>query len=270
MLKCHDIDELMMDHLYGELEGARAEEFGAHVAECARCQGELEGFAKTRSAFRGLGMMTPSPGVTARLLVEAAKRAPKGKKAEGGVWEWLAGLLRPLALHPGLAAAASLLLVAGVVGMLAMRGRFHASAPLQPRAPMATPAAATTPAPEPIPDSLRGQRQQAMPPAVSPSTPDPSQRVARPATAIEAVELPGPTFKGAGNKTKVVPSGNVSAGNEGLLDNALALRRGIRRVDPDYYNRRVANDPTFAACDERQPGGAGAADVEQQAAPASK
>ncbi len=116
MMQCTDINELMMDFIYRELEVTREDEFRAHVASCSRCGAELASLERTRSALRELPDAEPPAAVTARLLHEAAKRMPRASEEQhGGILSWLAGLFRPVMAHPGWAAAASLVVLVGVV-----------------------------------------------------------------------------------------------------------------------------------------------------------
>lgn len=116
MMVCRDIDEHMMEFLYRELEAPRAQAFQAHVEACQRCQAELGDLELTRRTLRSLPDAEPPPRVSARLLHEAAQRAVSGKR--GGILGRLFGAFTPLGMHPALAAALSLVLVAGVAGVL--------------------------------------------------------------------------------------------------------------------------------------------------------
>jgi anti-sigma factor RsiW len=119
MMQCTDINELMMDFIYRELETKREDEFRAHLASCARCGSELASLERTRHALRELPDAEPPAAVTARLLHEAAKRVPRKaareEEARGGLLSWLSGLFRPVIAHPAWAAAASLVILVGVV-----------------------------------------------------------------------------------------------------------------------------------------------------------
>lgn len=140
MSECKDIDALMIDWLYGELDESQEAPFDDHVATCARCRAELDSLKETRDAMRDLPEEDPPPALSAILLHEAAKRAPapaRGRAARAvavdsrpGIFEWLAGLLRPLVQHPAAAAVATLVLVAGVAGSLYLRGAHDVAEPL--------------------------------------------------------------------------------------------------------------------------------------------
>jgi anti-sigma factor RsiW len=82
MMQCRDIDELMVEFLYQELEGERLADFQKHVEGCAHCGAEMKSLMRTRQALRALPEAEPSPAVSARLLHEAAKRtAPAPERA---------------------------------------------------------------------------------------------------------------------------------------------------------------------------------------------
>src|SRR6185503_6501515 len=121
MMECRDIDELMVDFIYQELDAEKTEAFRTHVSGCARCGAEIQSLQRTRQALRSLPEAEPSPAVSARLLHEAGKRAAKAEA--GGFFGWLAKMIGPVMAHPAWAAAASLLLVAGVAGFLSLRGK---------------------------------------------------------------------------------------------------------------------------------------------------
>lgn len=120
--ECSKIDELMMDFLYQELDADAATQVKAHVDGCARCGAELASLSRTRETVRGLPDLEPPPKISALLLHEAAKRKPQGAAAAGGIWEAILRFFGPIQAHPAWAAAASVVLVAGIAGYLAKRG----------------------------------------------------------------------------------------------------------------------------------------------------
>ncbi|HUH04131.1 MAG TPA: zf-HC2 domain-containing protein [Kofleriaceae bacterium] len=174
MLQCRDIDSLMMDRLYQELDAVTSAPFDAHVDGCARCRAELDSLAHTREAMQALPAHEPPSSITAILMHEAAKRAPAPARAAAaplddrqggrGFFGWLASLLDPIVAHPAATALATLVLVAGVAGSMYLRGEHriatpevasHAEAPSAAEPILQDPPAAT-PAPEPtvrMPDS---------------------------------------------------------------------------------------------------------------------
>ncbi|HKA86267.1 MAG TPA: zf-HC2 domain-containing protein [Haliangiales bacterium] len=122
MMQCRDIDELMVDFLYQELGEPQAKAFEEHVHDCARCEAELASLARTRQALRAIPQLEPSPAVSARLLHEAARRAPKVAEERVGILARLREFFAPLARHPAwVGAAASVLLVAGLASVLTLR-----------------------------------------------------------------------------------------------------------------------------------------------------
>ena len=124
MLHCNDIDGLMVDWLYGELDSASSAKVSGHVQACARCQSEQAAFSRTRELFSALPESEPPSALTAMLVREAAlsaKLAPAPRETEGaGIADWFARLFRPL-MHPAAAAVMTVALVVGVAGTLYLR-----------------------------------------------------------------------------------------------------------------------------------------------------
>lgn len=149
MLECRDIDALMMDWLYQELEASQSGPFDDHLARCTRCQAEIEGLKRTRAALRDLPQVEPPASITQILLHEAARKAPAATAAEPGgsgrrgVLAWLGDLFTPIARHPAATAIATLVVVAGVAGTIYLKGGHEVA---QPQADSAAPPPAETPA----------------------------------------------------------------------------------------------------------------------------
>jgi hypothetical protein len=148
------MDGLMMDWLYDELDPSSSAKVAQHVDGCSRCSTEMAALRRTRAAFRGMSHLEPPAAISAILLHEAARRSPGAMVAEGAArhspfWERVRAWLRPIGNHPGLAAMASLMLVAGVAGALYVRRGWDIGAPheLPDTAPAAAPAT-TPPGPE--------------------------------------------------------------------------------------------------------------------------
>ena len=126
MSACSDIDALMIDWLYDELDEVKSADFDQHLAGCARCRMEIESLQQTRAAVHEWPEVDPPAGLSAILLHEAAKHAPGKRRAvaiagdedKPGLWSWLAGCFTPVLRHPQAAAIATLILVAGVAGSL--------------------------------------------------------------------------------------------------------------------------------------------------------
>ena len=154
MLECRDIDALMIDRLYDELDPVEGKRFDAHVEGCARCRAELAGLERTRAALREMPDEEPPSSLSAILLHEAARHAPAAparaaapmeEEEPRGVLAWLLGLLEPIVAHPAATAVATLVLVAGIAGSLYLRGDHHLVEPVIDEST----SAATAPALEP-------------------------------------------------------------------------------------------------------------------------
>lgn len=146
MSHAKDIDEhkgreaelMLVDLLYGELEGDAETQAQKRVQD-GELSGELAHLRELRGLLRELPDEEPPAGVTAKLLHAAALHAPvktSGAGAAGqdrkGFFSWISSLFRPIAMYPGLAAAASLMLVVGVAGTLYLSGREQVVTPKAP------------------------------------------------------------------------------------------------------------------------------------------
>src|SRR5262245_21459299 len=77
---CDDVNARMMELLYGELPADARATVDAHVAGCARCRSELEGFEKTRAlARRALDEAPPARARAAILQAAAAHVAAQAR-----------------------------------------------------------------------------------------------------------------------------------------------------------------------------------------------
>jgi hypothetical protein len=127
----------LLDLLYGEIEG---EEEAAALrdveADPARAD-EMAAFSRVRSLMRDLPEEEPPAALTAQLMHAAARAVPARRGAaavpvevEGpGLWERIKAFFRPVMMHPGLSAAATLVVVCGVAGVLYMTGNFDRAEP---------------------------------------------------------------------------------------------------------------------------------------------
>lgn len=132
MPDCKDIDALIVDRLYGELDEAKQTWFDDHVADCGGCHAEWQAFSRTRDVLQQMPEAEPPQSISAILLHEAAKRAPAPSKPKAvrlsddqkrpGLLDRIGGWLFPVLRHPAAAAVAVLVLVAGVAGTLYIRG----------------------------------------------------------------------------------------------------------------------------------------------------
>jgi hypothetical protein len=129
-----DIDALLVGALYGELDGDDRARLDAHLASHPDDRAALDGLRATRAflvdhrARELLGAAEPPGAISARLLQEAARRAPV-RRAPNGLWAFLAGLLRPIAAHPALSAAAVAMMVVGVGTIMTRDGRLEVAQP---------------------------------------------------------------------------------------------------------------------------------------------
>ena len=125
-------EEEMTSHLLGLLYPDEADSELADEAEYTD-QGELSEFRSLLGHFRDMPEEEPSPAVSNKLLAMAAQHAPATKKKEEegkGFFSWLSDLLLPTAYHPGLASAASLVLIAGLAGTLYVNGKSQVTEPM--------------------------------------------------------------------------------------------------------------------------------------------
>ncbi|MEZ4401848.1 MAG: hypothetical protein R3B06_17600 [Kofleriaceae bacterium] len=151
-----DIDALLIGALYGELDGADRARLDVHLRSHPGDRAALDALTSTRALLADvgtrdlLGAAEPPNAVSARLMQEAARRAPAPRSATGGVLGFLASLLRPVAAHPALSAAAAAMLVIGAGTMMMNRGTLVVQPPAA--GPTATsPAVAPPPiAPAPV------------------------------------------------------------------------------------------------------------------------
>lgn len=126
MLDREDIDALLIGRLYGELSSADEARLQAYLAgTSAQAQADkraLEDMTSARSAVRESRLLAeqvdPPQSISALLMQEAARRAPKQRSESEG---WFARFVRSFVAHPAMAAAATLVLVVAVGGTLYMR-----------------------------------------------------------------------------------------------------------------------------------------------------
>ena len=131
-----DIDALLISALYGELTPAEEARLTAHLESHPADRTALADLTHTRAAVRESRIFSvqfdPPHSVSALLLQEAARRAPKPAYEAAG---WFHRFTRSFMMHPAMAAAAMLVLVVGVAGSLYMRhGDQMFAEPAAPRA----------------------------------------------------------------------------------------------------------------------------------------
>lgn len=123
-----DIDALLVGALYGELDGDERSRLDAHLATHPADRAALDGLRSTRALLRdsgataALGSAEPSAAVSAKLLQEAARRAPAAPVG-AGLLAFLGSFFRPVVRHPALSAAAALVLVIGVTQLVKRDGK---------------------------------------------------------------------------------------------------------------------------------------------------
>ena len=118
-----DIDALLISALYGELTPADEARLTQHLESHPTDRTALADLTRARTAVRESRILErqvePPQSVSALLLQEAARRAPR--KVDSEKRSWLQRLMMSLVAHPAMAAAATLVLVVGVAGSLYMR-----------------------------------------------------------------------------------------------------------------------------------------------------
>lgn len=111
--------------LYDELDDASAERLTSDMERDGELRDAHDGLADIRDLFSQLPDEEPPARLSAQLLAEAA-RAPHVAKAKAGpvgdggqgLWQRFVAWCQPLVAKPAFAAAASLVLVAGIAGVL--------------------------------------------------------------------------------------------------------------------------------------------------------
>jgi hypothetical protein len=125
MVDRQDIDALLISALYGELTPADEARLQTHLDSHPADRTALADLTVARNAVRESRILTvqlePPQAVSALLLQEAARRAPKPAKVEEREG-WFQRFVRSFASHPAMAAAAMLVLVVGVAGTMYLRG----------------------------------------------------------------------------------------------------------------------------------------------------
>ncbi|NVB81595.1 MAG: hypothetical protein HOV81_24590 [Kofleriaceae bacterium] len=117
-----DIDALLIGALYGELTPAEEARLAAHLESHPTDRGALDDLKTARQAVRESRIfelqVDPPQHLSALLLQEAHRRAPKRVVHEEGKESWFARFARSFMAHPAMAAAAMLVLVIGVASTL--------------------------------------------------------------------------------------------------------------------------------------------------------
>ena len=137
-----DIDALLIGALYGELTPADEARLTAHLESHPADKSALEGMKATRDSVRASRIFDvqadPPQAVSALLLQEAARRAPRRAPEPEARESWFHRFVRSFMAHPAMAAAAMLVLVVGVAGTLYMHNGDQFATKTAEQAPAAT------------------------------------------------------------------------------------------------------------------------------------
>src|SRR5262245_8423103 len=130
-----EIDALLMGALYGELDAGEQARLEAHMVAHPSDRAAMAALEQTRARVREARLpdLDPAPAISALLLQEAARRAPRKAPARDerpGVLAWLSQMFRPIVAHPALAGAMALALVGGAAGVLYQTGKSVPDAPM--------------------------------------------------------------------------------------------------------------------------------------------
>ncbi|HSN26828.1 MAG TPA: hypothetical protein VLT45_11095 [Kofleriaceae bacterium] len=120
-----DIDALLIGALYGELTPADEARLAAHLESHPADKTALDDLRSAREQVKQSRIFElqsePPQAISAVLLQEAARRAPKRVVASEQPESWFHRFVRSFAAHPAMAAAAMLVLVVGVAATLYMK-----------------------------------------------------------------------------------------------------------------------------------------------------
>jgi hypothetical protein len=161
-----DIDALLIGALYGELTPSDEARLTAHLDSHPTDRGALDDLKSARQFVRESRIFDlqfdPPQSVSALLLQEAHRRAPKRVVARDEQEGWFYRFTRMFLAHPAMAAAAMLVLVVGVAGTLYMRKGDQYTQPeiAQPTLDQKNEVAAATPTTE-VPPADPGLAQAA-------------------------------------------------------------------------------------------------------------
>ncbi len=121
-----DIDALLIGALYGELTPADEARLMAHLESHPVDRTALDNLTRTRAAVRDSRILAfqaePPQSISALLLQEASRRAPRAATERSETATWFQRFVRSFMAHPAMAAAATLVLVIAAVGTFYLRG----------------------------------------------------------------------------------------------------------------------------------------------------
>jgi hypothetical protein len=163
-----DLDALLIGALYGELTPADEARLTAHLESHPADRTALDNLTRTRAAVRDSRVLAfqrePPHAISALLLQEASRRAPRAATDRGEAASWFQRFVRSFMAHPAMAAAATVVVVITVGGLIYLSGTDpFAKSESPPVVERATDSGATTiattpsiapaavaPAPEPV------------------------------------------------------------------------------------------------------------------------
>jgi hypothetical protein len=121
-----DIDALLIGALYGELTPADEARLTAHLESHPADRTALHDLTRTRAAVRDSRILSfqrePPQAISALLLQEASRRAPRARTDRGEGATWFQRFVQSFMAHPAMAAAATLVLVVAAAGSFYLRG----------------------------------------------------------------------------------------------------------------------------------------------------
>jgi hypothetical protein len=119
-----DIDALLIGSLYGELSSTEEARLSAHLESHPADRTALANLTRAREVVRESRILQvqfdPPQSVSALLMQEAVRRAPKSPKSQDEQ-SWFQRFMRTFIAHPAMAAAATLVLVIGVASTVYMK-----------------------------------------------------------------------------------------------------------------------------------------------------
>jgi anti-sigma factor RsiW len=127
VLERQDIDALLVSALYEELTPADEARLAMHLESHPGDRTALDDLKVARTAVRESRIfelqLDPPQAVSALLLQEAARRAPKSvpRRDDAKAESWFQRFVRSFIAHPAMAAAATLVLVVGVAGTIYLK-----------------------------------------------------------------------------------------------------------------------------------------------------
>jgi hypothetical protein len=256
-------DLMLVDLLYGELDEdarARAER---RVREDQALGQDLDAFSNLRALMRELPEAEPPDALTAKLMhaaaaeVSGSRAGAENDEEPQSLWSRLKSLFLPIAMHPGLAAAASLVLVTGIAGVLYVSGDLKPAVPMYEQAEEAQPAAtAGAPAAMQAPEGAAAAPAAMQAPEGAAAAPAPSRDesntianrapVRRPVATVPAEPSPEPEVTGAADdygaeeqsprrfaqapaEVEIPATGQALGGRGGYLDEDKDSSRVARR-----------------------------------------